>query len=95
MTTDITSKASEWVECILIMENQKIKEMTGKENLIEVPFTFEMNSVVSYRQSINDEGYLEDYTVVYTEFGNAYCIDITYGEFNYMHKKFRDDNKTV
>lgn len=94
MTTELTKK-EEWIDCKLIMENLKVKEMTGKETLIEVPFSFEIGSVTAYRQSVDDEGYPEDYTVVYTELGSSYCIDITYGEFNYMHKKFRDADKTV
>jgi hypothetical protein len=95
MTTETASKASEWVECNLIMENLKVKEMTGKETLIEVPFSFDIGTIEAFRQSVDDEGYPEDYTVVYTDFGASYCIDISYGEFNYMHKKFRDGNKTV
>ena len=45
MTTETASKASEWVECNLIMENLKVKEMTGKETLIEVPFSFDIGTI--------------------------------------------------
>ena len=95
MTTEVTSKASEWITCNLIMENQKVKEMTGKETLVEVPFCFDIGTVLAYRQSIDEEGYPEEYTVLYTDLGISYCIDISYGEFNFMHKKFRDGSQTV
>ena len=95
MSTDTLPKDMTWTSCNLIMENLKVREMTGKETLIEVPFSFALDVVTSYRQSVDDEGYPEDYTVVYTDMGTSYCIDITYGEFDYMHKKFRNDNKTV
>lgn len=93
MTTEVTSKASEWITCNLIMENQKVKEMTGKETLVEVPFCFDIGTVLAYRQSIDEEGYPEEYTVLYTDLGISYCIDISYGEFNFMHKKFRDKSE--
>lgn len=80
------------VDCNIIMNNIKIKELTGKESIILTPFSFDISMVTAYRQSIDDDSNPEDYTVIYTEYGDVYCIDITYGEFNYMYKKFTDAN---
>ena len=80
-------------ECKLIMENAKIKEMTGTEVLSFVPFTFDLNSVTAYRQSLNDDAEPEEYTVVYTERGEVWCIDVSYDEFSYQMKLHK--NKKV
>ena len=82
-------------ECNIVMENKKLREMTGQENLIFPPFSFDLSIVTGYRQSVNDEGELEDYTVLYTEFGDVWCIDVSYDEFKHTYKKHEDDNKTV
>ena len=51
--------------------------------------------VTAYRQSVDDDSNPEEYSVIYTEYGDTFCIDISYGELNYMYKKYIDDNKTV
>ncbi len=80
------------VETNIIMNNIKIKELTGKESIILTPFSFDISMITAYRQSVDDDSNPEDYTVIYTEYGDVYCIDITYGEFNYMYKKYIDAN---
>jgi hypothetical protein len=82
-------------ECEIIMENVKLKEMVGKEVLIQVPFSFNLSIITGFRQSVDNEGNIEDYTVIYTNNNESYCIDIHYGEFKYIYKKYQDDNKTV
>lgn len=87
------------VDCKIVMTNIKVKELTGQESILFMPFSFDtcfdISMITAYRQSVDDNGNAEDYTVVYTEYGDTYCIDITYGEFNYMYKKYIDDNKTI
>lgn len=80
------------VETKIVMTNLKVKELTGKDSVILMPFSFDISMVTAYRQSVDDEGDAEDFTVIYTEYGDTYCVDITYGEFNYMYKKFTDAN---
>jgi len=71
------------------MENSKIKEMTGTEVLSFVPFSFNLSTVTAYRQSVDDNGDPEEYSVVYTEIGQVWCIDVPYGEFDYTMNKFK------
>ena len=80
------------VETKIVMTNLKVKELTGKDSVILMPFSFDISMVTAYRQSVDNEGNSEDFTVIYTEYGDVYCVDITYGEFNYMYKKFIDAN---
>jgi hypothetical protein len=80
------------VETKIVMSDLRVKELTGNDSIILMPFSFDISMVTAYRQSIDNEANPEDYTVVYTEYGDVYCIDITYGEFNYMYKKFIDAN---
>ena len=82
-------------ECNIVMENKRIKEMTGREELSFVPFSFDLSIVTGFRQSLTDEGDLEDYSVVYTEYGDVWCIDVSYDDFKHEIKKLEDDNKTV
>ena len=82
-------------ECNMVMENKELREMTGQENLLFPAFSFNLDIVTAYRQSVSDDGDLEDYTVIYTEFGDTWCIDVPFDEFNYTYKKYIDDNKTV
>jgi len=83
------------IDCKIVMTNLKVKELTGQESILFMPFSFDISMITAYRQSVDDNGEAEEYTVVYTEYGDTYCIDITYGEFNYMYKKYIDDNKTI
>lgn len=82
-------------ECNTIMEHSKLKEMTGKEILTFVPCSFDLSIVVGYRQSIDDDGVLEDYSVIYTKFNQIWCIDVPYEEFKYVYNKYINDSKTV
>jgi hypothetical protein len=77
------------------MTNTKIKELTGQDSILLVPFSFDINIIVAYRQSIDDEGTLETYTVVFTEYGDNYCIDIPYSKFNNTYKTFINADKTI
>lgn len=83
------------LECEIIMENIKLKEMVGKEVLLQVPFSFDLGIITGFRQSVDNDGNVEDYTVIYTKYNETYCIDIMYDEFKYIYKKFQNDNKTV
>jgi len=95
MITKTKSKRNNMLECKLILENSKIKEMTGQEVITFVPFSIDLDTIIGYRQSIDDDGELEDYCVIYTKFDQAWCIDLSYEEFKYTYKKYKDDSKTV
>lgn len=82
-------------ECEIIMENVKLKEMVGSAVLIQVPFSFDLSFITGFRQSVDDEGNVEDYTVIYTTNNESYCINVCYGEFKYIYKKYKDDSKTI
>ena len=82
-------------ECNIVMSNLKVKELTGSESIISVHFSFDIDMVTAFRQSVDDDSTPEEYTVIYTEFGDTYCIDITYNEFKYIYKKHLDANKTI
>ena len=80
------------VDCKIVMTNIKVKELTGRESILFMPFSFDISMITAYRQSVDDDSTPEEYTVIYTEYGDTYCIDISYGEFNYIYKKYIDDN---
>jgi hypothetical protein len=80
------------VDCKIIMTNLKVRELTGQDSIILMPFSFDISMVTAYRQSVDDDSIPEEYSVIYTEYGDTYCIDISYGEFNYIYKKYINDN---
>jgi hypothetical protein len=83
------------IDCNIIMENKKIRELTGVESLILVPFSFDIDVIIAYRQSVDDEGNTEDYTVIYTDSGETWCIDIPYSELNKIYKNYKNDDKVI
>ena len=96
MTININLKRNNMiVDCKIVMTNIKVKELTGRESILFMPFSFDISIITAYRQSVDDDSTPEEYSVIYTEYGDTYCIDISYGEFNYMYKKYIDANKTI
>jgi hypothetical protein len=67
--------------CNGVLENSRLNEITGSEHLILVPACIDLSYITSIRQSINNDGDLEDYTVLYTDMGTTLCIDTPYAEF--------------
>lgn len=64
----------------LVLENSKMKEDMGIEQLIFSRLTFDLTTILGFRESMNDMGELEPYTVVYTDTAH-YCLDISYTDF--------------
>jgi hypothetical protein len=83
------------IDCNIILENHKSKELTGVEELILVPALIDLTDVVHFRQSTTDHGDLEDYTIIYTETTGSLCIDIPFLELRDLFLKFKNyDSKT-
>jgi len=80
----------EIVEFNLVLENSKMKEDLGIEQLHFAKCAFNLHDVIYYRESVDDDGETEPYTLIIIEPGISLCIDTPYEEFN---KFFRDKNK--
>lgn len=68
----------------IVLENLKLKEDMGIDALIFAKITVDVAQLVSFRESVNDNGDIENYTVVHTLSGHTFCLDIPYEEFQIM-----------
>ena len=64
----------------LVLENSKMKEDMGIEQLIFSRITFDLTTITGFRESMNDMGDIEPYTVIYTDTAH-YCLDISDTDF--------------
>ena len=76
------------VEFGLVLENSRLKEDMGIESLTFSKCCFNILAVDYYRESFDDEGNVEPYTVVILDTGRQLTLDLPYSEF----KKFIQKN---
>lgn len=80
----------------LVLENSKLKEDLGIESLIFAKITVDITSLIAFRESVNDDGNTEPYTVIYLDNGQSFCIEVPYDDFLitfYTEVKFEDDEQ--
>jgi hypothetical protein len=82
----IKNNMKEIVEFNLVMENSKMKEDLGIEHLQFARCSFNIFDISYYRESLDTDGEKEPYTVIILESGLSLCLDVTYGEFDYIYK---------
>jgi hypothetical protein len=75
------------VEFNLVLENSKLKEDLGIENLQFSKCTFNIANIEYFRESLNGDGEAEPYTVAILDTGSVLCLDITYEDFKKLYKK--------
>lgn len=68
----------------VVLENSKLLEELGIEKLMFAKVTIDLTQVVVFRESLDANGDIEPYTIVYTEQGTSFCIDISYEDFQIM-----------
>jgi hypothetical protein len=77
------------VEFGLVLENSKLKEDMGIESLSFSKCCFNILAVDYYRESFDDEGNVEPYTVVILDTGSQLTLDLPYNDFKkYIEKKY-------
>lgn len=80
----------------LVLENSKLKENLGIESLIFAKITVDISSLIAFRESVNDDGQTEPYTVIYLDNGQSFCIEVPYDDFLitfHTEVKFDDDEQ--
>lgn len=80
----------------LVLENMKLKEDLGIESLIFAKITVDITSLIAFRESVNDQGEPEPYTVIYLDNGQSFCIEVPYDDFLitfHTEVKFEDDEQ--
>lgn len=78
------------VHCKCLMVDLKLTELIGQDSVIHAPFSFNPKNIIAFRQSISDEGELEPYTLLYSEYGDTWCIDIPYEDYKKIHLNHAD-----
>lgn len=81
------------VEFNLVLENSRLKEDMGIEQLMFSKCSFNMLDVEYFRESLSADGDAEPYTVVGLETGLILCLDVTYEEFKILFKKAIEKNE--
>lgn len=77
------------VEFSLVLENSRLKEDMGIESLTFSKCCFNILAVDYYRESFDDEGNVEPYTVVILDTGRQLTLDLPYSEFKkFIQKKY-------
>lgn len=77
------------VEFGLVLENSKLKEDMGIESLTFSKCCFNILAVDYYRESFDDEGNIEPYTVVVLDTGTLLTLDLPYSDFKkHIQKKY-------
>jgi|LakMenE01Jun11ns_1017448.scaffolds.fasta_scaffold9879882_4 hypothetical protein len=84
-------KLSPYVELTVILENVKMKEDLGIEELYRLRLTINMLDVEGFRESIDDNGNLEPFVMLYMKDGKLFCIDLSYDNFKILFKKHKYD----
>jgi len=77
------------VEFGLVLENSRLKEDMGIESLTFSKCCFNILAVDYYRESFDDEGNVEPYTVVILDTGRQLTLDLPYSDFKkFIQKKY-------
>lgn len=75
------------VEFNLVLENSRMKEDLGIEQLHFAKCAFDLESVIYFRESVSDDGDPEPYTLIIIDPGVSLCIDTPYEEFFKFYKE--------
>lgn len=75
------------VEFSLVLENSRLKEDMGIESLTFSKCCFNILAVDYYRESFDDEGNVEPYTVVVLDTNRQLTLDLPYTEFKKIYAK--------
>lgn len=75
------------VEFSLVLENSRLKEDMGIESLTFSKCCFNILAVDYYRESFDDEGNVEPYTVVILDTGRQLTLDLPYEQFKKIYTK--------
>ena len=68
----------------IVLENAKLKEDLGIESLIFAKITVDVTTIIAFRESIGNDNELEPYTIINTDSGHTFCIEIPYEDFQIM-----------
>jgi predicted amidohydrolase len=69
----------------IVLEALKPKEITGQETLIYTQGRIDFTEIYFYRQSYDEDGVAEPFTVVYLKTGISVCVDMTFSEFDELY----------
>jgi len=75
------------VEFRLVLENSRLKEDMGIESLTFSKCSFNILAVEYYRESFDDDGNLEPYTVAILNTGLQLTLDLPYDQFKKIYTK--------
>ena len=71
-----------WIETKAVMENSHLQELTGKQSLVFIPYSFQLDEVIAYRPSLDEVGEPEPYTNIFFKSGENECVEIEYSKLN-------------
>jgi hypothetical protein len=78
------------LEFNIVLENSRLKEDMGIEVLHFAKCMFNILEVDYYRESFDDEGTVEPYTVIILDKGIQITLDVPYDEFKDIYKKHNE-----
>lgn len=81
------------VEFNLVLENSRLKEDIGIEQLHFSKCTFNMLSIEYYRESLDSNGDPEPYTTIVTDTGLLLCLDVEYKDFDKLYKNVINEDE--
>lgn len=85
-------KLSPYVELTAVLENVKMKEDMGIEQLYRSRLMINITDVEGFRESTDDDGNIEPFVMLYMKDGKVFCIDLPYDDFKILFKKYKNDN---
>ena len=71
-----------------VLENKKYAQDFGIESLIYAKLVIDLDTIESYRESVDNDGEIEDFTFLETKNGNSYCIDMKFEDFDEIYKEW-------
>lgn len=83
------------IELIAVLENVKMKEDIGIEQLYKVRQTINMLEVDGFRESVSEDGEIEPFVIVYMRDGSRCCFDKTYNDFKILFNTYNNDNTII
>jgi len=78
------------LEFNIVLENSRLKEDIGIEVLHFAKCMINILDVEYYRESFDDEGSVEPYTVIILGTGIQITLDVEYNNFKEIHKKYNE-----
>jgi hypothetical protein len=75
----------------LVLESMKVKELTGQEHLIFTHGRLDFDQIYYYRESFDEEGNSEAFTLVYLYTGISICVALTFSEFDDLYLEYRKE----